>query len=135
MLCFQRVCRNFLAVTCQNRIQGRICLCVSGIHSVKNTKFFLAFVVSKWIYRQRQLPEQTCLYVGLGLAAVVLVQMFVHYLSDSLQSAAGYLMFADKRIRLSGHLRGNPWDISLPAILARLVQSSVPTWCSLKKFL
>ena len=32
------------------------------------------------------LTGQTCLYVGLGLAAAVLVQMLVHYLSDSLQS-------------------------------------------------
>ena len=46
--------------------------------------------------------------MGLGLATVVLVQMLVHYLSDSLQSAAGYLMFADKRIELGGHLRKLP---------------------------
>ena len=43
-----------------------------------------------------------------SLAAIVLVQMLVHYLSDSLQSAAGYLMFADKRIELGGHLRKLP---------------------------
>ena len=36
------------------------------------------------------------------------VQMLVHYLSDSLQSAAGYLMFADKRMELGGHLRKLP---------------------------
>ena len=34
--------------------------------------------------------------------------MLVHYLSDSLQSAAGYLMFAEKRMELGGHLRKLP---------------------------
>ena len=46
--------------------------------------------------------------MGLGLTAAVLVQMLVHYLSDSLQSAAGYLMFAEKRMELGGHLRKLP---------------------------
>ena len=52
---------------------------------------FLAFVVLSG-FAAGTLTGQTCLYVGLGLAAAVLVQMLVHYLSDSLQSAAGYLM-------------------------------------------
>ncbi len=68
---------------------------------------FLAFVVLSG-FASKTITGQTCLYVGLGLAAVVLVQMLVHYLSDSLQSAAGYLMFADKRIELGGHLRKLP---------------------------
>ena len=59
-------------------------------------------------FANKTITGQTCLYVGLGLAAIVLVQMLVHYLSDSLQSAAGYLMFADKRIELGGHLRKLP---------------------------
>ena len=46
--------------------------------------------------------------MGLGLVAAVLAQMIVHYLSDSLQSAAGYLMFAEKRMELGGHLRKLP---------------------------
>lgn len=81
-------------------------MCVSGIHSVQNADF-LAFVVLSG-FANKTITGQTCLYVGLGLAAIVLVQMLVHYLSDSLQSAAGYLMFADKRIELGGHLRKLP---------------------------
>ena len=67
---------------------------------------FLAFVVLSG-FANKTITGQTCLYVGLGLAAIVLVQMLVHYLSDSLQSAAGYLMFADKRIELGGPSVGN----------------------------
>ena len=67
----------------------------------------LAFVVLSR-FAADTLTSQTCLYIGLGLAAAVLVQILVHYLSDSLQSAAGYLMFADKRMELGSHLRKLP---------------------------
>lgn len=90
----------------KSRIQGAfVCAFLESILS--KMPIFLAFVVLSG-FASKTITGQTCLYVGLGLAAVVLVQMFVHYLSDSLQSAAGYLMFADKRIELGGHLRKLP---------------------------
>ena len=82
----------------KSRIQGAfVCAFLESILS--KMPIFLAFVVLSG-FANKTITGQTCLYVGLGLVAIVLVQMFVHYLSDSLQSAAGYLMFADKRIEL-----------------------------------
>ena len=79
----------------KGRIQGAfVCAFLESILS--KMPIFLAFVILSG-FAAGTLTSQTCLYVGLGLAAAVLVQMLVHYLSDSLQSAAGYLMFADKR--------------------------------------
>ena len=90
----------------KSRIQGAfVCAFLESILS--KMPIFLAFVVLSG-FANKTITGQTCLYVGLGLAVVVLVQMFVHYLSDSLQSAAGYLMFADKRIELGDHLRKLP---------------------------
>ena len=90
----------------KSRIQGAfVCAFLESILS--KMPIFLAFVVLSG-FANKTITGQTCLYVGLGLAAVVMVQMLVHYLSDSLQSAAGYLMFADKRIELGGHLRKLP---------------------------
>ena len=90
----------------KSRIQGAfVCAFLESILS--KMPIFLAFVVLSG-FASKTITGQTCLYVGLGLAAIVLVQMLVHYLSDSLQSAAGYLMFADKRIELGGHLRKLP---------------------------
>ena len=90
----------------KSRIQGAfVCAFLESILS--KMPIFLAFVVLSG-FASKTITGQTCLYVGLGLATVVLVQMLVHYLSDSLQSAAGYLMFADKRIELGGHLRKLP---------------------------
>ena len=90
----------------KGRIQGAfVCAFLESILS--KMPIFLAFVILSG-FAAGTLTSQTCLYVGLGLAAAVLVQMLVHYLSDSLQSAAGYLMFADKRMELGGHLRKLP---------------------------
>ena len=90
----------------KGRIQGAfVCAFLESILS--KMPIFLAFVILSG-FAAGTLTGQTCLYVGLGLVASVLVQMLVHYLSDSLQSAAGYLMFADKRMELGGHLRKLP---------------------------
>ena len=101
---FSRILK--LAGPYKGRIQGAFaCAFVESILS--KMPIFLAFVVLSG-FAAGTLTGQTCLYVGLGLAAAVLVQMLVHYLSDSLQSAAGYLMFAGKRMELGGHLRKLP---------------------------
>ena len=88
------------------RIQGAV-VCAFLESILAKMPIFLAFVVLSG-FAAGTLTGQTCLYVGLGLGAAVLVQMLVHYLSDSLQSAAGYLMFADKRMELGSHLRKLP---------------------------
>ena len=49
-----------------------------------------------------------CLAVGAILVCVVVLQAVVHYASDRLQSAAGYMIFADQRIALADHLRRLP---------------------------
>ena len=90
----------------KGRIQGAfVCAFLESILS--KMPIVLAFVVLSR-FAADTLTSQTCLYIGLGLAAAVLVQILVHYLSDSLQSAAGYLMFADKRMELGSHLRKLP---------------------------
>ena len=68
---------------------------------------FIAFTVLIGFYEKRN-TSQTFLYVGIGLVLVVLLQAVVHFLSDKLQSAAGFMIFADKRMELGNHLRKLP---------------------------
>ena len=76
---FSRILK--LAGPYKGRIQGAFaCAFVESILS--KMPIFLAFVVLSG-FAAGTLTGQTCLYVGLGLAAAVLVQMLVHYLSDS----------------------------------------------------
>lgn len=59
-------------------------------------------------FHENTLDGKRCLYVGFALLGVVVLQALVHFLSDRLQSGAGYMMFADQRMALGGHLRKLP---------------------------
>lgn len=49
-----------------------------------------------------------CLKVGIAMAVSLLLQILFQNIADRLQSAAGYMMFADKRMELGAHLRKMP---------------------------
>lgn len=68
---------------------------------------FIAFTVLIGFY-EKTITAKTFLYVGVGLVLIVLVQALVHFLSDKLQSAAGFMIFTDKRMELGNHLRKLP---------------------------
>lgn len=90
----------------KSRIEGAF-VCAFAESILSKMPIFLAFIVLSGFY-QKTLTGKTCLYVGVSLVAVVIAQAIIHYFSDSLQSAAGYMIFADKRVELGGHLRRLP---------------------------
>ena len=74
----------------KSRIQAAfLCAFVESILS--KMPIFMAFIVLAG-FADNTLTGKTCLFVGLGLLAVVVVQTVVHYLSDRLQSAAGFMI-------------------------------------------
>lgn len=86
----------------KSRIQAAfLCAFVESILS--KMPIFMAFIVLAG-FADNTLTGKTCLFVGLGLLAVVVVQTVVHYLSDRLQSAAGFMIdrwdSSDSRRRL-----------------------------------
>lgn len=90
----------------KNRIKGAFVFAfVESILS--KMPIFIAFTVLIGFYEKTN-TSKTFLYVGIGLVLVVLLQAVVHFLSDKLQSAAGFLIFADKRMKLGNHLRKLP---------------------------
>ncbi len=90
----------------KGRIQGAfVCAFIESI--LAKMPVFLAFLVLSGFY-QKTLTGADCLHIGFGLIGVIIVQAIVHYLCDRLQSAAGYMIFTDKRMELGGHLRKLP---------------------------
>ena len=74
---------------------------------LKNAPIGLGFVVLAAFYHGAATAE-FCLQVGIALVAMLLLQMLFHHIADRLQSAAGFLLFADKRMELGAHLRKMP---------------------------
>lgn len=101
---FRRILR--LSGRYKRRIQAAFVFAVLESILSKMPVFF-AFLVLKGFY-ENTLTAQYCLWVGIGLVGVLVLQIVVHHASDRLQSAAGYMMFADKRIELGSHLRRTP---------------------------
>lgn len=67
----------------------------------------LAFLVLAAFYYDT-IGEKQCLWIGAGMLACVLLQVLFQNISDRLQSAAGFMVFADKRMELGRHLRKMP---------------------------
>jgi len=51
------------------------------------------------------MTKQTCLIYGAVLLGCVILQAILQNISDRLQSAAGFMVFADKRMQLGDHFR------------------------------
>lgn len=101
---FRRVLN--LAGRYKRRIQGA-CVCAVLEAILSKLPIVLAFFVLDGFYQKTLLPKH-CLYVGLGLVLIVALQAAVRYISNRLQSAAGYMIFTEKRMQLGEHLRKLP---------------------------
>lgn len=64
------------------------------------------FIVTTFI--DGTLTKKMAFYGAIALVASVIVQAVFQYLADRLQSAAGYMIFADMRMKLGEHLRRLP---------------------------
>lgn len=67
----------------------------------------LCFFCISW-FMQGQMDKSKCILLGIAVLASVILQALFEHLSNVLQSAAGYMVFADMRLRLGDHLRKLP---------------------------
>ena len=58
------------------------------------------------------ISKRACIYAAVPLVASVGVQALFQYLADRLQSAAGYMIFADMRMKLANISAVCQWDFS-----------------------
>ena len=90
----------------KGRIYGAfVCAVLESILS--KFPILFAFIVLNGFYQETLEPIH-CLYAGIGLVVTVVMQAIIHYFCDRLQSGAGYMMFAEKRMQLGNHLRKLP---------------------------
>ena len=60
------------------------------------------------LFMKGQMQEKICLYLGIGLVLCIAVEAVFEHITNVLQSATGYEVFADMRMRLGDHLRKVP---------------------------
>ena len=64
------------------------------------------FVIASFM--QQNMTKEKCLYYGLAIAGAVMLQAVFEHINNVLQSATGYMFFADMRMKLGDHLRKLP---------------------------
>ena len=95
-----------LSGTYAGRIRGAFVL--SAVKSVMSQMpVFVAYLVLLQFYENKMTAEK-CIYTGIAMVGIVAVQALAHLYSDRLQSAAGYMVFAEKRMELGNHLKKLP---------------------------
>ena len=64
------------------------------------------FVIS--LFMQKQMDTKKCLYSGMVIILSVIAEAVFEHITNVLQSATGYMVFADMRMKLGDHLRKLP---------------------------
>ncbi len=71
-------------------------------------------------FMEGTMTKEKCLYVGITVIVSVLLQVFFEHLTNVLESAAGYMIFADMRMELGEHLRRMPMGYFTEGNLGRI---------------
>ena len=67
-----------------------------------------------------KLSKKACVYAAIALVGSVAVQALFQNIADRLQSAAGYMIFADMRMKLGEHLRRMPMGFFTEGNIGRI---------------
>lgn len=90
----------------KGRIYGAMLLSFLKGMLMKTPVILMYFIVTAFI--DGTITKKACIYAAVALVVSVGVQALLQYFADRLQSAAGYMIFADMRMKLGEHLRRLP---------------------------
>ena len=90
----------------RGRIYGALCFSFLKGLMMKAPIILTYFIVTT--YLDGTITMNAALYGTIALVGSVVLQAIFQYLADRLQSAAGYMIFADMRMKLGEHLRHLP---------------------------
>jgi ATP-binding cassette subfamily B protein len=90
----------------KNRIRASyVTAFIKGV--LMKVPFMLSFFVIE-LFMQDKMDKKLCLYFGIAMAASLVLEAIMEHITNVLQSATGYKVFADMRMRLGDHLRKLP---------------------------
>lgn len=72
------------------------------------------------VFIDGKLTKKACIYAAIALVGSVAVQAVFQNIADRLQSAAGYMIFADMRMKLGEHLRRLPMGFFTEGNIGRI---------------
>lgn len=103
-----KILRRIIRMTGEYKTRIRLSYIPAFLKGImlKAPLFLSFFVIS--LFMQGQMDTQKCLYFGIAIVASVILAAVFEHVSNVLQSATGYMVFADLRMKLGDHLRKLP---------------------------
>ena len=74
---------------------------------LSKSQIFYSMIVI-WKISEQSMQKETVWYISFAMVITLILQIITQHISDRLQSGAGYLLFADKRLELGEHLKKLP---------------------------
>ncbi len=100
--------KRILSVSGKYKSRIRLAFILSFLKSLlSKAPIGLAFVILVAFYNGTA-NALLCLQIGIATAVSLILQILFQHIANRLQAAAGYMVFADKRMELGAHLRKMP---------------------------
>lgn len=103
-----KILHRLIGVTGKYKTSIRLSYITSFIKGiVMKAPLVLSFIMIS-LFMQGRMDESKCLYLGIAIVISVIIEAVFEHITNVLQSATGYKVFADMRMRLGDHLRKLP---------------------------
>ncbi len=103
-----KILHRLIGITGRYKTRIRMSYITSFIKGIMmKAPLVLSFMMIS-MFMQGQMDKRKCLYLGIAIAAGVILEAVFEHITNVLQSATGYMIFADMRMRLGDHLRKLP---------------------------
>ena len=90
----------------KNRIRIAFVFSILNVLLSKMPIFYSMIVI--WKISNQSIQKETVWCISIAMVITLILQIITQHISDRLQSGAGYLLFADKRLELGEHLKKLP---------------------------
>ena len=103
-----KILHRLIGITGKYKVRIRLSYITSFIKGIMmKAPLILSFVMISQ-FMQGVMDGRKCLYLGVGIVISVIIEAVFEHITNVLQSATGYKVFADMRMRLGDHLRKLP---------------------------
>ena len=103
-----KILHRLIGITGKYKVRIRLSYITSFIKGIMmKAPLILSFVMIS-LFMQGVMDGGKCLYLGVGIVTSVIIEAVFEHITNVLQSATGYKVFADMRMRLGDHLRKLP---------------------------
>ena len=103
-----RILHRLVSVTGKYKSRIRAAYAVSFLKGIMMKMPLVLCFLTVSAFMEGTMSRRRCLYIGIGMFVSVILTAVFEHINNVLQSAAGYKVFADMRMKLGNHLRKLP---------------------------